>query len=56
MHLILKPEVIFLPIYYSEKPNSKGFPTFKKLQNFCIFHYSNNSDFCSLLLKCVLKK
>lgn len=56
MHLILKPEVIFLPTYYSEKSNSKGFPTVKKLQNFCIFCYSDNNYFCWLLLKSVLKK
>lgn len=55
MHLILKPEVIFLPRYYSEKLNSKGFLTVKKLQIFCIFRYSDNDHFCLLLLKSVLK-
>lgn len=45
MHLILKPEVIFLLIYYSKKANSWGFPTVKKLQNFCIISYSDNDIF-----------
>lgn len=56
MHLILKPEVIFLPTYYSEKSNSKGFPIVKKLQNSCMFRCSDNDNFCLLLLKSVLKK
>lgn len=48
MHLILKYELIFLPMYFSGKSSSKEFPTDKKLQN---FHYSGSDHFCLLLLK-----